>query len=238
MASTVLLELCNFSSLILNVIILKIQIIIIMAWVEKEVGGKGVNTSQRHSKQNKYHQISLRRYVGGFISAKPNHLGVGCRLKAVSRATLLSLPITAKYFRRRTITFGYAAERWFKPELVGADIPCWPNYYSLLCCHIRLSSDNRLESASVIRWLRWTLAGSVKLTIKECVMNRMIRKWLPNVCISLCDEGFLPVTSHFEHELMRGGLLLTGSGKTWLFSPVLLFGFNKSVTVETENCSY
>lgn len=133
--------------------------------------------------------------MGGFISAKPNHFGVRCRLKAVSRAMLLSLPITAKYFRRLTITFGYTAERWFKPELVGADIPCWPNYYSLLCCHIRLSSDNGLESASVIRWLRWTLAGSVKLTIKECVMNRMIRKWLPNVCISLCDEGFLPVTS-------------------------------------------
>lgn len=59
--------------------------------------------------------------------------------------------------------------------------------------HSIIVRDNRLESASVIRWLRWTVAGSVKLTIKECVMNRMIRKWLPNVCISLCGEGFLPV---------------------------------------------
>lgn len=53
--------------------------------------------------------------------------------------------------------------------------------------------DNRLECASVIRWWRWTPAGSVKLTIKECVMNRMISKWLPNVCISLCGGGFLPL---------------------------------------------
>lgn len=77
---------------------------------------------------------------------------------------------------------------WFRQELVGTDIPCWPNYYSLLCCHIRWASkDNRLESASVIRWWwRRTPAGAVKLTIKERVMNRMISKWLPSVCISLC----------------------------------------------------
>lgn len=60
--------------------------------------------------------------------------------KTVSHAMLLSLPITAKYFRRHTITFGSAAERWFRRELVGTDIPCWPNYYSLLCCLIPSSS--------------------------------------------------------------------------------------------------
>lgn len=60
--------------------------------------------------------------------------------KTVSHAMLLSLPITAKYFRRHTITFGSAAERWFRRELVGTDIPCWPNYYSLLRCLIRSSS--------------------------------------------------------------------------------------------------
>lgn len=53
---------------------------------------------------------------------------------------LLSLLITAKYFRHHTTTFGYAAERWFRQELVETDIPCWPNYYSLLCCHTRWSS--------------------------------------------------------------------------------------------------
>lgn len=53
--------------------------------------------------------------------------------------------------------------------------------------------DNRLECACIIRWWRWTPAGSVKLSIKECVINRMISKWLPNVCISLSGEGFLPV---------------------------------------------
>lgn len=62
-----------------------------------------------------------------------------------------------------------------------------------LLLHSIIVKDNRLESASVIRWWRWTPAGTVKLTIKECVMNRMISKWLPNVCISLCGEGFLPV---------------------------------------------
>lgn len=69
-----------------------------------------------------------------------NILEVTQRFKTVFHTMLLSLPITAKYLRRRTITFGYAAQGWFRRELVGTDIPCWPNYYSLLCCHIRWSS--------------------------------------------------------------------------------------------------
>lgn len=64
-------------------------------------------------------------------------------LKTVSQAIFLSLPITAKYFRRHTITFGNAAERWFRWEIVGTDIPCWPNYYSLLCCHVRSLSKTK-----------------------------------------------------------------------------------------------
>lgn len=80
--------------------------------------------------------------------------------------------------------------------------------------HSIIVKDNRLECASVIRWWRWTPAGSVKSTIKECVMNRMISKPLPNVCVSLYGEGFLPVYSCFEFQLMTGGLLLTGFGKT------------------------
>lgn len=59
--------------------------------------------------------------------------------------------------------------------------------------HSMSVKDNRLESASVIRWCRWTQVVSVKSNIKESVANRMIGKWLPNVCVSLCGEGFLPV---------------------------------------------
>lgn len=66
--------------------------------------------------------------------------------------------------------------------------------------------DNRLESASVIRWCRWTQVVSVKSNIKECVVNRMIGKWLPNVCISLCGEGFLPVYPALSFSWW-GGLL-------------------------------
>lgn len=38
-------------------------------------------------------------------------LEVTHRLKTLTHAMLLSLPIIAKYFRRHTITFGYAVER-------------------------------------------------------------------------------------------------------------------------------
>lgn len=72
--------------------------------------------------------------------------------------------------------------------------------------HSMSVKDNRLESASVIRWCRWTQVVSVKSNIKECVANRMIGKWLPNVCVSLCGEGFLPVFPALSFRWW-GGLL-------------------------------
>lgn len=98
------------------------------------------NSNNHHSGDNWKEQKNKSVQVLNAEPPWPKPLWVIQRLKTVSHAMLLSLPITAKYFRRHTITFGYAAERWFRQELVGTDIPCWPNYYSLLCCHIRSSS--------------------------------------------------------------------------------------------------
>lgn len=84
--------------------------------------------------------------------------------------------------------------------------------------------DRRLECASVIRWCRWTQVVSVKLNIKECVMNRMISKRLPNVCIRVCGEGFLPVYPALGFT-WRGDYF----SKTLLFWLISLFGLNMGV---------
>lgn len=88
----------------------------------------------------------------------------------------LSLPITVKRLKASHV-FLQLQKGWFKRELVGADIPCWPNYYSLLCCHIWSSSETTGWSlpASVGDWdeRRLPLWSWI---IKECVINRMIRK--------------------------------------------------------------
>lgn len=70
---------------------------------------------------------------------------------------------------------------------------------TFLLPHLIIVRDNRLEYANLIRWWRWTPAASVKLHIKECVMNRMISKSLPNVCVSqsLCC-GIAASISGFE----------------------------------------
>ena len=75
-------------------------------------------------------------------SSRPYHYGGHKKLENsischVAVAAYHSQIIQASYYH----IFGYAAERWFRRELVGADIPCWPNYYSLLGCHIRSTSE-------------------------------------------------------------------------------------------------
>lgn len=66
--------------------------------------------------------------------------------------------------------------------------------------------DNRLESASVIRWCRRMQVVSVKWNIKECVRSRTVWKWLPNVCISFRGEGFLPVYPALSFSWFGGGV--------------------------------
>lgn len=88
--------------------------------------------------------------AGNLNSKKSKSFGITCRREAESSRTLLSLSITVTYLRRYAITFVYTKERWFKQELVGADIPCWPNYYSLLRCHIWSSSEPTGLSHQVI----------------------------------------------------------------------------------------
>lgn len=97
--------------------------------------------------------------------------------------------------------------------------------------HSMSVKDNRLESASVIRWCRWTQVVSVKSRIKECVANRMIGKWLPNVCVSLCGEGFLPVYPALSFSLM-GWITLA---KLYCSGVISLFGLNGGVGGSTRN---
>lgn len=113
-------------------------------------------------------------------------------LKTLSHGLFLLLTIPAKFFRHH---IWLHCREMIQMRVSGN----WHTLLtqllltSLLPHSISVKKDNRLECASVIRWWRWTPAASVKLNIKECVMNRMISKWLPNVCVSLCGERFLPV---------------------------------------------
>lgn len=155
------------------------------------------NSNNHHSGDNWKEQRNKSVQVLDAEPPWPKPLWVIQRLKTVSHAMLLSLPITAKYFRRHAITFGYAAERWFRQELVGTDIPCWPNYYSLLCCHIRSSSKTTGLSvpASSGDGDEHRLALWSRLSRNVSWTGWSAPEPLPNVCITLCGEGFLPVYS-------------------------------------------
>lgn len=160
----------------------------------------------------------LKNRVFNWKKKSPKIKLITHKLKMLCQGMLLSLLITAKYFRRYTITFGYAAERWFRWVLVGTDIPCWPNYYSLLLPQSIIVRDSMLESANVIRWWRWTPAGSEVDYQGMCHrpdQQQMAAKWLHQSQ----GLGLSASIYRFEFRLMRDGLFLTGFGKMWLFFP-------------------
>ena len=72
-----------------------------------------------------------------------------CCYRCRKRRSLAVIPAAAaangrQISQARSIKFGPTAGRWFRQKWVGTDIPCWPNYYSPLRCHIHFLSKTCL----------------------------------------------------------------------------------------------
>lgn len=105
---------------------------------------------------------------------------------------------------------------------MGADIPCWPNYYSLLCCHIRWASKTT----------GWSLPASSgdaderRLSLWSRISRSVSRTgWSANGCQMFASVSV--VRDSCQYILLW--VFADGVdyfGKTFLFWRILLFRLN------------